>query len=333
LNVDLSAVGTGVRAFLGTSTDNGFVLLAGALKRARRDENAMDNMVSVSEIVSGVPTTPLTFQKFLGSGAFSNVVKLGKSEFMKIPKAACLAADLVHEASILNHLQCPTPKGIPILACSPQGVSAIQFVVRGELSRMPCLRLRGVVGTLLNKLPHNVWQASAKDIVSQVVAALKFAHGREVYHLDVRPGNIIVGKPVDESPQCVVLLSDWGCSIRKEGKQRVLKKFRGCTPYAHDSLLGEWGGAKLKPELDFASLLYTCIHVDKGILQWVHAFDRPLQVSDADMLMRRELATLFVELPRGCFSRLDTEIQETLKSVVLPPRRDGLRAVTRISYF
>jgi serine/threonine protein kinase len=207
--------------------------------------------------------------------------------------------------------------GIPIPVSFPSLVSTIQTVVRDELSSMPCLRLQGVVGTPLNKLPRNDWQASAEHIVSQVVAALAFAHNKEVYHLDVRPGNIIV--KLDESHQYEVLLSDWGCSIHKGKKKIKLQKFRGCTPYAHDSLLGEWsGGVTLRAELDFASLLYTCIHVDKGILQWVDAFDSPLQVSKAGMQMRRDLATIFVQKPGGWFSTLDTPIQETLKSVVLP---------------
>jgi hypothetical protein len=318
VDVDLSAIGTGVKAFLGTSEDNGFVLLAGVLKRARRDEIATDEMVSVSQINPGGPPTPLTVQSFLGSGAFSNVVKLGDREFMKIPKAASLAANLKHEANILSLLQGDIAyPGIPIPVSFPSLVSTIQTVVRDELSSMTCLRLQGVVGIPLNKLPRNDWQASAKHIVSQVVAALAFAHKKEVYHLDVRPGNIIV--KLDESHQYEVLLSDWGCSIHKGKKKIKLQKFRGCTPYAHDSLLGEWsGGVTLRAELDFASLLYTCIHVDKGILQWVDAFDSPLQVSKAGMQMRRDLATIFVQKPGGWFSTLDTPIQETLKSVVLP---------------
>jgi hypothetical protein len=334
VDVDLSATGTGVKAFLGTAADNGFVLLAGALKRARCDEIATGEMVSVCQIVPDGPSTRLHVEGFLGSGAFSNVVKLGESEFMKIPIAAYLAADLEREAKILSLLQCP---GIPIPASSPPGVSTIETVVHDELSRMTCLRLRGVVGAPLNKLSRNDWQASAKDIVSQVVAALEFAHNKEVYHLDVQPGNIIV--KLGGTPPCVVLLSDWGCSIHKNGKKIMLQQFRGCTPYAHDSLLGEWsGGVTLIPELDFASLLYTCIHVDQGILQWVHAFHHPLHVSTADMQMRRDLATQFV-LPGGCFSTLGTTIQETLKSAVLPTvlptdtrGRAGLRPVTGISY-
>jgi hypothetical protein len=321
LEVDLSAVGTGVKAFLGTQDDNGFVLLAGALKRARRDEIATDEMMSVSQIVPGCPPTTLNVQSFLGSGAFSNVVKLGESEFMKIPKAACLAPDLEHEAKILMHLQCNvTNHGIPIPASLQSGVSTIQTVVRNELSSMTCLRLHGVVGTPLNKLPRNNWQTLAEQIVSQVVAALVFAHKKKVYHLDVRPGNIIV-KPA-ESHKCAVLLSDWGCSIHQKNNEK-LKKFRGCTPYAHDCLLGEWSPKKLRAELDFASLLYTCIHVDKGILQWAHAFHRPLQVSTADRQMRRDRAKEFVETKGGLFSKLDITIQKTLKSVVI--KRAGLR--------
>jgi hypothetical protein len=90
--------------------------------------------------------------------------------------------------------------------------------------------------------------------------ALKFAYGNKIYHLDVRPGNIIVKV---SSSRCKAMLSDWGCSVDDTAKS-TLKKFRDCPPYAHDSLLGKFSAVTFKPGRDFVSLAYTLDHVAAG---------------------------------------------------------------------
>jgi hypothetical protein len=295
-DIDLAATGTGLVPLLGTdllskghedflkSTDaNGFVLLAGALIYAIPKEFELMALTQVTPIEQ-----ELNDIQYLGSGAFSNVVavglkdKEGKGEFMKMPKSAALEKSLEGEAVILRKLQINGSSfSIPQL-CLAENVSRIQSVIRGEISKMAGLRLVGIVGIPLHRVPRNKWADHSKDIITTVFKALQFAHNRNIYHLDVRPGNIIVDFP---ESGCKAMLSDWGCSV-DSAVESSLKKFRGCTPYAHDSLLAQFKTVKLNSHLDFASLAYTLDHVAAGKLRWLYEFDRPLHVTENDRKRR-----------------------------------------------
>ena len=135
----------------------------------------------------------------------------------------------------------------------------------------------------LHSILRKDWSKNAEYIILTVFEALKFAHSKNVYHMDVRPGNIIV-VGVQEG-KVNVMLSEWGSSV-DGGKGMTLTKFCGCTPYAHDRLLGKKCSFKLGADLDFASLAYTIDHVETGKLQWLYEFNRPSQVTTADLKKR-----------------------------------------------
>jgi hypothetical protein len=310
VDIDLAAIGTGRVPLLGTdllskkhedylvSTDaNGFVLLAGALIYAIPLEF---DLMPVTQVDPG--EEELNYIQYLGSGAFSNVVavglkdKEGKRQFMKIPKSAALGKSLAREATILRKLQNDTESSsIPRLfldaGVSSSGVSIIQAVIRDEISKMEGLRLVGIVGKPLHRVPRNKWADHSKYIITTVFKALQFAHKKNIYHLDVRPGNIIVEFP---DSGCKAMLSDWGCSV-DSAAESSLKKFRGCTPYAHDSLLAQFTTVKLNSHLDFASLAYTLDHVAAGRLRWLSEFDRPLHVTESDRKTRRKFVSEWLE--------------------------------------
>jgi serine/threonine protein kinase len=113
------------------------------------------------------------------------------------------------------------------------GISTLRTVIRGEISIMIGLRLSGVVGVPLDRLPWGLWSTYSKAIITAVYEALQFAHGKNIYHLDVSPGNIIFDV---SAVQPRTMVSDCGCSVDGTNEP-TLKNFHGCTPYAHDSLL------------------------------------------------------------------------------------------------
>jgi hypothetical protein len=275
----------------GSIDTNGFVLLAGALKHRSSQEFDPADISSLTQV--GPIEEDLTKIEYLGSGGFSNVVCLvgTPGEFMKMPKVAALAKILEQEAEILRKLQSGDGLGsiIPRLVLGTEegasGISTLQNVVRGEISIMRGLRLRGVVGVPLDRLPLQFWSLFSKAIITTVYEALQFAHRKTIFHLDVRPGNIIVDV---SSVPCHVMLSDWGCSV--DGTTHTtLKNFRGCMPYAHDRLLGEAFTGRLDKDLDFASLTYTVHHVCAGKLKWSFPFDDPSNVSTEDLEHRRKM--------------------------------------------
>jgi Protein kinase domain len=292
---------------------NGFVVLAGALMYEITTERLTD-ITQVAPVEELLDTPAPTY---LGSGAFSNVYDLKREGcFLKLPKSVSLAKNLVQEAKILKLLQSGQPcDRIPKCVLS-EGVSQFQSKIRGEISLLKGLKLSGVVGIPLHRVLRTHWDSHAKFIVTDMITALEFAHEKKIYHLDVRPGNIIVG--FAESGECHAMLSDWGCAIQQVGRQRM-KSFRGCTPYAHDRLLGKTPSYKIGKDLDFASLAYTLDHVSTGKLVWIAAFARPSQVSEEDKTLRRKMVDWERLVGLGLPAETTTWV------------RDGLTAPERVS--
>ena len=133
---------------------------------------------------------------------------------------------------------------------------------------MQVLRLTGIVGCSLSIYCQNIYSDKEKKVgcaIGEVYKALKYAHTMRIVHMDVHPNNIIVRC---KENQLHVLLADWGCSMFSTdsiGKG----KFVGCTPYAHDQLLGN-RDEQLTPidDFDYASLGYTWFHAIQGGIAW-----------------------------------------------------------------
>ena len=312
-DVDLATLSTGCIPFLGKKmlTDNhvfvnketeanGFVLLAGVLMNTVRSEDKFTKE-NVSEVANDDKKSGEDWSemKYLGSGAFSNVYKVGTKTFLKIPKAASLEHILEAELKILKLLgKDVKDHGIPRLWNGLNHLVQIQAVIRGEISTMKGLKLNGIIGSPLHKLKRHEWNNCRHHIIQKVYTALQYAHSSQIFHLDVRPGNIIVECPMKnckDAQRCSVMLSDWGCSVQLEKKGKKLQRFRGSTPYAHNGFLGKKPTFTVKPEVDFASLAYTIDHVENGKLRWAFEFDRPTNVTDEDMGKRQAFVCKWLE--------------------------------------
>jgi hypothetical protein len=122
------------------------------------------------------------------------------------------------------------------------------------------------------------------------------------------------------------MLSDWGSSV-DGNKGMTLKSFCGCTPNAHDRLLGKQSSFRLGEDLDFASLAYTIDHVETGKLQRLYKFNRPSQVTTANLKNGMHLrANGFSRRQHPCKSSTN-DIREALAHACCSQRSDRLRQV------
>jgi serine/threonine protein kinase len=255
---------------------------------------------------------------YLGSGAFCHVFKLEGFEdtFIKTPKDARGEKSLQREASILRTLSNESgiiPRLHVGLGDGQSLLGTLKVKVRCEESEFPCLRLNGIVGrsasTSIVKAGDEEGNQLLKHVFLKVSEALAFAHKREVIHLDVRPSNIII---CQKNGELKIMLSDWGCA---EKGSKSLTRFRGCPPYAHDSLLsvGDNGRKPWSPDAshDMASFAFSVAALHSfnknhsESLPW-HGFDRT--VVDEDTLNKRRQLTN--DLLEGC--GLDREFKDLL---------------------
>jgi Protein kinase domain len=230
-------------------------------------------------------TATIELGQFLGSGAFSHVLVVEKVEgsnnvdvFIKVPKSHQLRKSLENEAKVLKDLS--EHSHIPQLYYPDDPIKILDFKIRCEVSKLPCLLLRGLIGQPTSQR-RDMWkQDELKEIFLKVFTALTHANKKGWAHLDVRPANIITCAKLGDHPpgdRLEVMLIDWGCAYRNDEK---VKGFVGCLPYAHDDLFGpskEW-----QPRLDhdLASLAYSVVSLSLlGSIPW-SGFSNHLSVTD-----------------------------------------------------
>jgi serine/threonine protein kinase len=204
------------------------------------------------------PDTTIELGEPLGSGSFSHVFKLIdkgregaliekfgnavelvnkktkgdpklKPAFIKIPRLYQRRKSLQIEANALAVLNKNSYSYIPELYYTKNPVRYLQIRLKCELSIVPCLPLRGLLGQPANH-PDNSWKqinGGLESIISNVYSAIKYAHSQGWVHMDVRPSNIVTSGTQ-------VMLIDWGSAHEINAN---LTSFVGCRPYAHDELL------------------------------------------------------------------------------------------------
>ena len=221
-----------------------------------------------SSLRSGLPqdAAPFRLGQYLGSGAFSHVLKLiikGRNDvFAKVPRSYRMRMCLVGEATALNELSGHPCIPVPYDPHDPVKTLDIHF--RCEISTIACLPLVGLIGQPTCKEGILYTDEILETIFKKVLGAIKYAHKKHWAHLDIRPANIITSVNL-ASGSFEVMLIDWGCAHRND---QELKGFFGCPPYAHNELFGLT--KKWTPSLkhDLASLAYSVAHLSRGSITW-----------------------------------------------------------------
>ncbi|KAA0021060.1 serine/threonine-protein kinase [Antrihabitans cavernicola] len=96
------------------------------------------------------------------------------------------------------------------------------------------------------------------DVVDQIADGLDYAHGRDVLHRDVKPGNILV-----ESTPSLAVLTDFGVAYLLDDSRPLVRKGRilSTIPYAAPELLQ---GQQLLPATDQYALACTLVELLTG---------------------------------------------------------------------
>jgi serine/threonine protein kinase len=225
--------------------------------------------------------------QYLGSGAFSHVLKLGvkgsDDVFVKVPKSHRMKKSLESEAEVLKNLcghSC-----IPQLYDTDDPIKTLDIKIRCESSALPCLPLRGLIG--LPASHQHCWESDKLYVIfSKVYATLEYANRKGWAHLDVRPSNIITCADL-HGDGFEVMLIDWGCAHRTAAK---LKGFIGCPPYAHDELFGRTKEWNPRMDHDLASLAYSVASLSHGSIPW-SGFPNHRAVPDDVRKRRFEMAS------------------------------------------
>ncbi|KAL3929651.1 MAG: hypothetical protein SGBAC_012118 [Bacillariaceae sp.] len=220
----------------------------------------------------------LSIGDYLGSGAFGIVYKAvvssgedercKSSHFLKLPTSERTSFLLKDEAVTLRRLNgVQGSDKVPNIPSLIAFASTLEITLDGFVGKTSGLLLRGVIGTTATAF---LWtkhrEGQIRSVVKKVHDTLEAAHKQSVYHLDIRPGNIVVKSSTNSTEDMDVLVIDWGVAITDD--TRFL--FRGLYAYAHDELLKK--GRKpscAKAEYDWASLLYTYYHLHVGDVPWI----------------------------------------------------------------
>jgi len=89
----------------------------------------------------------MKIESLLGSGGFSDVVKLSDNTFMKIPRSMRMVKCLVWECDILRKLGMDADDEKPWFPKTmPWGISVVKMFIHNEISTRKVLRLTGLIG-------------------------------------------------------------------------------------------------------------------------------------------------------------------------------------------
>ena len=181
-------------------------------------------------------TTRYSVKKPLGSGAFAHVYlvrneDLGRDEAIKIPaREECLPARLEEFSQQFKD------EGRKLSALDDLGIVKVHYV--GELSETPYwpagwpfAALEYAPGGSLDEYRRQqpnerLAPEDAARLVSEVAAAMAYAHGRGLFHRDLKPANIFL----KEGGQACI--GDWGLAVDWRYLRPLSSGFVGTYAYA-----------------------------------------------------------------------------------------------------
>jgi hypothetical protein len=189
--------------------------------------------------------------KLLGSGSQGTVYAVGEDDSIVVK--ASVVGEVRYIKRELKALEKLGKSEICRNICELMGMGRVQYTIRNTTADVPAFVMapRGVPARdhLLTKVLPKDKVETLLLLWSNMLVALDFAHGKEVFHLDVSPRNIIY------QDGCFILI-DWGCAAC-DGES--VTGFRGSLPFAHADVHAKENTQSWLPKKkhDAASLLFT----------------------------------------------------------------------------
>jgi serine/threonine protein kinase len=189
-------------------------------------------------------------------GAYADTYRAskgGKYFLLKTPKSG--------DTANLNILR----REFEVSACldHPNIISAFTFENIQPLG--PCLVMQYVEGdTLVDYLKGNPGAKPKKRILSQLLSAVGYLHGKGIVHNDLKPANIIISRGGSLNDN--LKLIDFGLS---DDDAHYLFKTPGCTPeYASPELLSECGRVDARSDIYSVGKLIQLMFPHRYSLIW-----------------------------------------------------------------
>jgi serine/threonine protein kinase len=255
-----------------------------------------------------MPELPLVGEEFagyrlrsvLGRGGMSVVYqaenpRLGSLVALKV-LAPELATDNVFRARFLEESR---------IAASLNHPNVIPIYDMGSSADLLYIAMRYVSGTDLRQMIKKrgrILPSTAVFLVGQAARALDAAHRRGLVHRDVKPGNLLIERGVDEDDPEHVYLADFG--ITKHAMSRTgltsTGQFLGTVDYVAPEQIRGMSVLGLADQYSLGCVLYECLtgrvpfekDLDAAII-WAHVEETPAMPSTLRPELPREIDHVF----------------------------------------
>ena len=244
--------------------------------------------------------------KMLGSGTHGHVYSCSTKNEQVCVKASRVGetCHIQRELLALQRLVEERPNQIPHL----WSMGRIVYNIRNKRFEVPAFMFgpKGSPVTGLRKFlstDKEKVRSNAEKLWLDISYALKFSHGKNVIHLDVRVENFLYDEPTGS-----FILADWSCSAtlpkqlqnKKSPLQhkRSIDGFRGALAFASAKIhqLSYNKTWEPKPEHDFASLGFSIAAFIAGeAVPWPGFYERIKDRNDSRFDERRKIARSLIE--------------------------------------
>lgn len=188
--------------------------LAKIIPHSKKDDQKPESTTPTPEDIAQKESPMLTFPpkllskydplEFLGEGGFAKVFKVkrkddGRIVALKIPRIDEKTSSLfLKEIAAWYHLNHPN-----IVKLYKADILPLPYL---EMEFVEGINVNGKIVRDLDMYPKPVGERTALDIIKGIASGLAHAHSKEIWHLDLKPLNILLKS--DLTPK----ITDWGLS-------------------------------------------------------------------------------------------------------------------------
>lgn len=242
--------------------------------------------------LAGVDLDEYSLVEVIGSGGMSAVYRAYQEELERHVAVKVLSSQLANDDNYITRFN--QEAKIAASLEHPHIVPVYDFGVHREMMYVVMRYLTG--GTLRDKMRGEAMNLNeAMNIISAVAHALDYAHGRQIVHRDVKPGNIMF------DTQGMVYLVDFGIARATQQDMNLTAEnmVMGTPRYMPPE---QWRGVTPVPATDQYALAVIAYEMFTGIpafagassqnLMYQHVNDMPMPANQANPQLSPDVATV-----------------------------------------